>query len=72
MEELLRIKFRNQELRAKLIATGDTPLAEGNLHHDRFFGICHCKEHGGVGENWLGKLLMKIRGELQAGMKEKK
>ncbi len=56
MENLLIQKFSNPVLREKLLSTGDRKLIEGNTWNDTFFGVC-----GGVGENHLGKLLMKIR-----------
>ena len=61
MEELLRRKFSNvnPELKQKLIDTGDIELVEVNNWGDVFYGVCN-----GVGENHLGKLLMKIRQEL--------
>jgi ribA/ribD-fused uncharacterized protein len=61
MESILRIKFlSNTCLLNKLIATGDKELIEGNWWGDCFWGVCK-----GVGENNLGKLLMKIRTDLQ-------
>ena len=60
MEDLLRQKFRNPELAPKLLETGDEELVEGNTWGDTFWGVCK-----GKGENNLGKLLMKIRKELQ-------
>lgn len=62
METLLRQKFSdlNPELKQKLIDTGDAELIEGNWWGDTFWGVCR-----GVGENNLGKFLMKIRSELQ-------
>lgn len=59
MEDILRIKFSNSQLRQKLIDTGDKILEEGNSWGDSFWGICR-----GVGQNHLGKLLMKIRSDL--------
>ena len=60
MRQVLKSKFtHNPELRAKLIATGDAELIEGNNWNDRFWGVCR-----GVGQNHLGKLLMEIRAEL--------
>jgi len=61
MEQLLRAKFEEPGLRAKLLATGDEELVEGNNWGDTFWGVCN-----GEGENHLGKLLMKIRDELVA------
>lgn len=60
MEELVRQKFsKNRELANSLLATGDAQLIEGNTWDDTFWGVC-----GGRGENWLGKILMKVRNEL--------
>ena len=42
------------------VATGDEELVEGNPWGDRYWGVCN-----GSGKNKLGKLLMKIRKELQ-------
>lgn len=60
MEKGLRMKFAIPELRNKLLATGSEELVEGNWWGDTCWGVCK-----GVGENNLGKLLMKIRSELQ-------
>lgn len=59
MEDILRIKFSNLKLRDKLLATGDAELIESNWWNDTFWGVCN-----GIGDNHLGKLLVKIRGEL--------
>jgi ribA/ribD-fused uncharacterized protein len=69
MLDLLRKKFSNPGLRLKLLATGDAELIEGNWWHDMWFGVCNgrCKEgpHNPSGLNWLGKLLMQVRTELE-------
>ncbi len=52
---------RHFDLREKLLATGDRKLVEGNTWGDTFWGVCR-----GNGKNHLGKILMKIRAELQA------
>ena len=57
---LLRLKFKNPELKILLKSTGDAYLEEGNWWGDTFWGVCR-----GEGENHLGKLLMQIRPELQ-------
>lgn len=63
MEDLNRQKYaRYPELAAKLIATGDAELQEGNTWGDRFWGV---DLKTGEGENHLGKILMRIRGELK-------
>jgi ribA/ribD-fused uncharacterized protein len=57
----LRAKFApGSELAARLLATGDVDLVEGNTHGDTYWGVCQ-----GVGQNHLGKLLMKVRQELR-------
>jgi ribA/ribD-fused uncharacterized protein len=60
METLVRRKFEQEPLRSMLLSTGDEELIEGNWWGDRFWGVCN-----GVGENKLGKILMKIREELR-------
>jgi ribA/ribD-fused uncharacterized protein len=57
---LLVFKFKNPELREKLLATGDRELIESNDWGDYFWGQCM-----GIGENHLGKLLMRVRSEIQ-------
>ena len=59
MEGLLRQKFREEPFKSQLKATGDAQLVEGNYWGDVYWGVCR-----GQGENHLGKLLMKIRGEI--------
>jgi len=46
----------NADLRKKLLATYPSKLMEGNTWNDTFFGVCN-----GVGENHLGKILMRVR-----------
>lgn len=62
MEELLRKKFAWPDLRQDLIDTGDHELIEGNWWGDKFWGVDLKTNQG---KNHLGKLLMKIRSELQ-------
>ena len=60
MRELVREKFtRHPDLRRLLKDTGDAELIEGNWWGDTFWG-----RYNGVGQNWLGKILMEIRDEL--------
>lgn len=62
MEDLIRSKFtENNSLELALFNTGNAQLIEGNYWKDYFWGVCK-----GRGENHLGKILMKIRGELSA------
>lgn len=59
MEEIIRCKFtQNPELREALLNV-EGEIIEDNFHHDTFWGQCD-----GIGENHLGKILMKIREEL--------
>ena len=64
MEQGLRLKFEDLELRQKLIDTHPAELVEGNLWHDNTWGNCSCEKcRYTPGENRLGKLLMKLRTE---------
>lgn len=60
MEEILRAKFSYPLMGERLLKTGNAHLEEGNTWGDKFWGTVK-----GVGENCLGKLLMKIRKELE-------
>jgi len=51
-------------LSIRLIQTGDREIIEGNTWGDTFWGQCPL----GVGENMLGKLLMKVRSEIKHGI----
>lgn len=59
MEDLLRQKFEEPELAKALCDTGTVELIEGNWWGDQYWGVCR-----GKGFNHLGRLLMRIRGEL--------
>lgn len=59
MEELLRKKFSQPYFRDLLSLTCDDLLIEGNNWNDTYWGVCR-----GVGKNHLGKLLMKIRSDI--------
>jgi ribA/ribD-fused uncharacterized protein len=66
MEYCLQQKFaRGTELAKKLIATVPADLIETNWWHDNYWGTCICPKCNNKGLNTLGKLLMKIRDELQ-------
>ena len=61
MYELCKAKFtQNEDLKEKLLATGNDILEEGNTWGDRVWGTVN-----GVGENRLGKILMRVREELR-------
>ena len=66
MYDILKAKFSDDDLKARLLLTGDKELIEGNNWHDNFWGDCVCKKCEAIeGMNMLGKLLMKLRKELQ-------
>jgi ribA/ribD-fused uncharacterized protein len=57
MYEICKAKFeQNEELRQKLLDTGDQHLEEGNTWGDRIWGTVN-----GKGQNKLGKILMRVR-----------
>ncbi len=73
MEQCLRNKFKDPELRQILLATGDKIIVEA-ADYDRIWGIGYsCENESSTqialenkdkwGENLLGKLLMKLRDE---------
>ena len=66
MYEIVSAKFtQNKNLAKLLLDTGDAYLEEGNWWHDTTWGVCN-----GVGENKLGKILMRVREELDGGIWE--
>ena len=61
MYELNKQKFEwHPELRAALLATGDRYIEETNWWKDIYWGCCD-----GVGQNHLGRIIMRIRDELK-------
>jgi len=60
MYQIIDIKFTDGSLRQKLLDTGTAELVEGNTWGDRFWGV-----RNGVGENHLGRILMKVRKQLR-------
>jgi ribA/ribD-fused uncharacterized protein len=58
MRRCISEKFKNPLLRSMLLATEDAELIEGNTWNDTFWGVCR-----GVGQNWLGRILMEVRVE---------
>lgn len=67
MYEIVLAKFsQNENLKKKLLATGTKRLIEGNTWHDNEWGYCTCNKcKSQKKQNKLGKILMKIRSELQ-------
>ena len=61
MYEICKAKFsQNTELKKRLLSTGNENLEEGNTWGDKIWGTVH-----GIGENRLGKILMRLREELR-------
>lgn len=60
MEELVRQKFDKEPYCSILITTGQCHIEESNNWNDTYWGVCN-----GKGANHLGKIIMKIRKELQ-------
>lgn len=68
MYGILKCKFKNLELKKKLLDTENKELIEGNYWHDNIWGECCCKgclKKDKSNINNLGKILMKIRKELK-------
>ena len=61
MYEIVLNKFlQNEDIRDKLLKTGEEKLEEGNTWNDYYWGVCN-----GRGKNKLGKILMQVREELR-------
>ena len=61
MYEICKCKFtQNPTLKLMLIKTSDQELIEGNYWKDTYWGVCK-----GIGQNKLGKILMRLREELR-------
>lgn len=67
-----KIKYTYSDMEELLLSTGTQKLIEGNTWHDNYWGICSCQSctqertiNKTLGANWLGKILMLIRLELQ-------
>jgi ribA/ribD-fused uncharacterized protein len=67
MEEICRIKFNLPQFKSRLVATNNMEIIESNYWGDTFWGVCD-----GVGDNHLGKIIMKIRSEIKEELKFKK
>jgi len=65
MIHIIREKFKDSIISAKLIKTYPSLLIEGNNWHDNFWGNCECdKCKSKEGLNILGFILMTVRSEL--------
>ena len=67
MKWVIGLKFtQNQDLKEKLLTTGNVILTEGNYWHDNFWGNCLCSKCKHIkGHNNLGKILMDRRAWLK-------
>ncbi len=66
MRQLLLQKFSYPSLKELLLSTMNIILIEGNNWHDNYWGDCHCPDcENIIGQNQLGKMLMKIRGKIK-------
>ena len=61
MNNILLKKFGKEELKKKLLDTGNAELINNVSYNDEFYGV-----HYGNGENILGKLLMQIRDKIKS------
>ncbi len=63
MYRIIKAKFtQNRELKKKLLSTNSAMLIEGNDWGDVFWGI---DKNTGEGENYLGRIIMRVRNELR-------
>ena len=65
IEDLVHQKFHDPFLLVMLHQTGNQNLEETNWWGDTFWGVCK-----GVGENHLGKILMKLRDRVTQFLKD--
>lgn len=66
MEDLVLKKFlKDKVIRAELLATGDAEIIEGNTWRDSTWGMVKDASGKWIGENRLGKILMKVREQLR-------
>jgi len=64
MEYCLKQKFEQEPFKTMLIGTGNENIQEGNYWNDTFWGV-NLKSNPNIGENHLGRLIMKIRDEIR-------
>ena len=63
MYDIVKTKFtQNQDLKQKLLDTGDEELIEGNTWNDTYWGMDIRTNRG---KNKLGQILMRVREELR-------
>lgn len=67
MYRVVKAKFeQDDELRARLLETGNKELVEGNTWHDNYWGSCFCIDcKNEQKKNNLGITLMRVREEFR-------
>jgi ribA/ribD-fused uncharacterized protein len=65
METLIRAKFADPTMAAKLKATGSRNLIDGRPRSNTVWGCARGKDGEWRGRNELGKILMRVRDELR-------
>jgi ribA/ribD-fused uncharacterized protein len=65
LRRVLTLKFDNPLLLPRLLSTQDADLIFKNTWGDTLLGVCK-----GVGENWLGRILMELRTDLPKRFEE--
>ena len=63
MYDILKSKFKDPELKTKLLNTYPEQIIHVNGYHDTIWGICTCCKCKNSGQNKLGILLLKLRDE---------
>lgn len=63
-------KFKQEPFKSKLLATKNENIVEGNYWGDTFWGV-DLKQNPNIGENYLGRILMKVREVLKNENKKK-
>ncbi len=63
MQSCLEQKYEQEPFRSKLIKTGTQNIVEGNYFGDIIWGV-DLKYTPNIGENHLGRMIMKIREDL--------
>ena len=65
MERLVRAKFADPDLAARLLTTGERGLIEGNTWRDTTWGCVQTKDGLWKGQNNLGRILETVRADLR-------
>lgn len=61
MYQIVKAKFaQNGDIADMLVGTGSAYLEETNTWYDTIWGVCN-----GIGTNWLGEILMRVREEIK-------